>query len=393
MISRILNISEIIDNNGSAFLFGARGTGKTFLAKKWLESEYKPFSIDLLNPEFYQRYLARPQQLLLDIEGALINRNSTLTVFIDEIQKIPLLLEIVHKLYTDHQGKIRFLVSGSSARKLKRGGADLMAGRLVTLNLYPYCFSEYEQPISEYLLLGSLPVIMANPSNAERLLRAYVNTYLKEEVLEEALVRKIDVFSRFLEIAGQFHGKIINFSSISSALNVSSHSVKSYFQILDDTLIGFTIPGWSASPKKQLRTAPKFYLFDNGVASTLRGELRLQLSEGSSRYGELFEAMIIQETVRINDYNQLDLKFSYWQTVNGHEVDLILSRGLGQPLAAIEIKSSTAVNLKKLKGLHSFKKDYPDVPVYCFCRTPYPYTEDNISFLPWQEGLKKVTEI
>ena len=316
-----------------------------------------------------------------------------LSVFIDEIQKIPALLEIVHKLYTDHQGKIRFLISGSNARKLKRGGADLMAGRLVTLNLYPYCFSEYEQTISEYILLGSLPVVMANPSNAQRFLRAYVNTYLKEEVLEEALVRKIDVFSRFLEIAGQFHGKIINFSSIASALNVSGHSVKSYFQILDDTLIGFTIPGWSASTKKQLRTALKFYLFDNGVASTLRGELRLQLSEGSSRYGELFEAMIIQEVMRLNDYNQLDLKLSYWQTGNGHEVDLILSRGLDQPLAAIKIKSAVTVNTKKLKGLHSFKKEYPEVPAYCFCQTPHPFTDDNISFLPWQEGLKKLAEI
>ncbi|MHC4872563.1 MAG: ATP-binding protein [Planctomycetota bacterium] len=393
MISRILDINEILQQSLSSFLFGARGTGKTVLAKKWLETEDNPLVIDLLDPEYYQRYLVKPEQLKLDITESLKNRDNVLTVFIDEVQKVPALLDVVHKMYTEYEGKIRFLLSGSSARKLKRGGADLMAGRLITLNLFPFCFSEYQQPINDYLLFGSLPVVTANPQAAPRILRAYVNTYLKEEVLEESLVRKIDVFTKFLELAGQYHGKIINYSSLADVLKISSHSVKSYFQILEDTLVGFSIPGWSASTKKQLRIAPKFYLFDNGVATTLRGELHLELSEQSTRYGELFEAIVIQEIQRLNEYRQLDLKFSYWQTNSGHEVDLIISRGFGQPLAAIEIKSSTSVDAKKLKGLNSFAKEYPEVPRYCFCQTPLPYTEGNISILPWEQGLQELGEL
>jgi predicted AAA+ superfamily ATPase len=390
MIARILNISDVLGDNLSSFLFGARGTGKTLLAKKWLETQHRPISIDLLSPEYYQRYLTRPQQLKLDVQEAIKNRAGVLTVFIDEIQKIPALLDVVHLLYTDYREQVRFLLSGSSARKLKRGGANLMAGRLLTMNLFPFCYSEYEQPIGNYLLFGSLPVVTANQQATQRTLRSYVNTYLKEEVLEESLVRKIDVFTRFLELAGQFHGNIINYSELAGILKISSHSVNSYFQILQDTLTGFMLPGWSASTKKQLRMAPKFYFFDNGVATTLRGELQLQLSEHSSRYGELFEAMVIQEVVRLNEYYQRDFKFSYWQTNNGHEIDLLISRGLGDPLAAIEIKSSNVVNIKKLKGLFSFHREYPKVPRYCFCQTSLPYSEENISIVNWQEGLELI---
>ncbi|MBF0430313.1 MAG: DUF4143 domain-containing protein, partial [Fibrobacteria bacterium] len=345
--------------------------------------------IDLLSPEYYQRYLAHPQQLKLDIEEAIKTQDGVLTVFIDEVQKIPALMDVVHLLYADYEERVRFLLSGSSARKLKRGGADMMAGRLLTLNLYPFCFSEYEQPLNDYLLKGSLPVVVSHSNSASRILRSYVTTYLKEEVLEESLVRKIDVFSRFLELAAQYHGKIINYSELASVLKTSSHSVKSYFDILQDTLIGFIIPGWNESTKKQLRLAPKFYLFDNGVASALRGELQITLTEHSSRFGDLFEAMVMQEMLRYNEYFQLDCKFSYWRTNNGQEVDLLVSRGFGKPLAAIEIKSGSEVASKKLKGVFSFRQDYPEVPVYCFCQTPLPYTEDGITFLPWQEGLHR----
>jgi hypothetical protein len=155
-------------------------------------------------------------------------------------------------------------------------------------------------------------------------------------------VRKVDAFAKFLEVAGQYHGEIINSSTIAAYAGVSSQTVSEYIDILEDTLLAWRLPGWHASRTKQLRTSPKLILFDNGVASALRGELGIDTVESSSRYGKMFEARVIQECFRINDYETLDLKFSHWRTNSHAEVDLIVSRGAGRPLAAIEIKSSTA---------------------------------------------------
>jgi predicted AAA+ superfamily ATPase len=198
-----------------------------------------------------------------------------------------------------------------------------------------------------------------------------------------------------LEIAGQYHGKIINASNIAKPIGTTPNTVLEYFRSLEDTLIAFTIPGWHESTVKQLRRAPKFFLFDNGVANALHGELRIELSERTSCFDDLFEAFVIQEIFRRNEYEQLNLKLSYWQTAAGQEVDILLSRGLGAPIAAIEIKSATAPDTADLKGMTLFSKECRDCKIYCFCRTPHAYRieELDVEVLPWQEGIRLLSSI
>jgi predicted AAA+ superfamily ATPase len=239
--------------------------------------------------------------------------------------------------------------------------------------------------MEEIVRLGSLPGIVIDNDSPEQTLRTYVSTYLKEEVQQEALVRQIDGFARFLEVAAQFHAETINASTIAEYSGVSSQTVGEYISILEDTLIAWRLPGWSASTTKQLRTTPKLYLFDNGVACALRGELGIEVIESSASFGKMFEARVIQEVFRINDYEQLDLKFSYWRTNNDVEVDLIVSRGAGRPLCAIEIKSSTAPEEKHLMSLKRFADDYPKTPKFCVCRTRNRYRLDDVQIIPFEE--------
>lgn len=196
-----------------------------------------------------------------------------LMVFVDEIQKVPALLDEIHSLYQTYRKTVRFLLSGSSARKLKRVGANLLAGRALTLRLHPLIEDEFSQTTAQNSRLGSLPGIVIDNEAPEQALRSYVSTYLKEEIQQEALVRKVEAFARFLEVAGQYHGEIINASNISKYAGVSSQTIADYLSILEDTLIAFRLPGWHASATKQLRVTPKLYLFDNGVATALRSEI------------------------------------------------------------------------------------------------------------------------
>jgi uncharacterized protein len=395
MIYRTLNLSNILNKNLSAFLFGARGVGKTRLINHWIESSTteKLVYLDLLKPEQFSRYLKTPQLLFSEVESLLRNtvlkiEPQPIRVVVDEVQKIPSLLDVVHSLYETYPSKLQFLLSGSSARKLKRGGANLLAGRLLSLNLFPFDNSEFPHELNKKLLLGSLPGVILDNPQPERTLRAYVHTYLKEEVMEESLVRRIEVFTRFLELCAQFHGKQFNASSLAKLTGISSQSILSYFSILEDTLLGFKLNGWNESLKKQLRLSPKFYFIDNGIASALRGELNLEISPRTSRYGELFEAFVVQEIYKLNDYFQKDFKLSYWQTNHGKEVDIIISRGFGRPIAAIEIKSSTQPDELMLKGLFGFEIEYPNVPLFCFSQTPRAYNVKNIQVLPYTKGLQ-----
>jgi predicted AAA+ superfamily ATPase len=304
---------------------------------------------------------------------------------VDEVQKVPAILDEVHSLYERFRGKVRFLLSGSSARKLRRVGSNLLAGRAITLRLHPLLQSEFPQASAENAQLGSLPGIVVDNEKPHDSLRSYVATYLKEEIQQEALVRKVDAFAKFLEVAGQYHGEIINASTIATYAGVSSQTVAEYISILEDTLIAWRLPGWHTSRTKQLRTSPKLILFDNGVATALRGELGIESVESSSRYGKMFEARVMQECFRINDYETRDLKFSYWRTNNDLEVDLIISRGAGRPLAALEIKSSTAPEEKHLSSLKRFAQDYPKVPQYCICQSPRRYKLGAVEVIPFLE--------
>jgi predicted AAA+ superfamily ATPase len=393
MLPRALDLVQLLGKRGSALLLGARGVGKTQLAQAWLRTRSASLAIDLLKFDSYTRYLKDPTRLRLEIEAALKSqplRAEPIAVFIDEIQRVPALLDEIHGLMEQHKGKLQFLLTGSSARKLKRSGANLLAGRALGARLHPLSSLEVDFTMEDLLRLGSLPGMTVDQESPVLALQTYVSTYLKEEIMQEALVRRVDAFARFLEIAGQYHGSQVNATEIAKAAGVSAPTVSEYFQVLEDTLLAFRLSGWNESRRKQLRTSPKFYLFDNGVANALRGELRVPLSPRTGRYGTLFEAWIIQEAFRHNDYLAWDYHFTHWRTNNDMEVDLIVSRGAGPPLAAIEIKSSDAPTRKDVRGLNAFAQDYPDCPLFVFCMAPLPYEFEGVRVMPWRDGLRSL---
>ena len=402
MLKRSLNLQKILGLKSSAFLFGARGVGKSTLVKEFLQNEavrgIATRTVDLLESETYERYLKHPEILRKEIEKAASLNQKGLTVVIDEVQRVPDLLNEVHGLMEGNLKGLRFLLTGSSARKLKRQSANMLAGRAFSLRLHPLTQGEWRQEIEDRLLFGSLPGIAWKSSDSDddrrHGLRSYASTYLMEEIQQEALVRRLDAFARFIESAGQFHTKTINATTLAKAAGVSVNTISEYLQILEDTLVAIKLPGWSASVKKQLRTAPKLYFFDNGVVNALRGELNSPVREATSRYGDLFEGTVMQELIRANDYFELDLKFSYWRTNNDMEVDLLLSKDAGNPIAAIEIKSSVDPEHKDLRGLDAFRTELPKVPQYCICRAENGYTtEFGVEIIPWREGpdlLRKI---
>lgn len=390
MVKRELNNINILKRRESVFIFGARGTGKSALVNSWLKEFPKHIVVDLLQESQYLSYLQNTSRLRNEVVAALEGHKARLTVVVDEVQRLPSLLNEVHSLLETYQNRIQFILTGSSARKLKREGANLLAGRAFVEHLYPFTNREMEIPLSQVLHLGSLPKVATSPKIASKFLRTYVETYLKEEIKQEALVRRIDVFVRFLDLAAQLNAEPINYSKLASSIGSTHVTVENYFSILEDTLISTRISGWSHSVKKQLLQAPRYYFFDCGVLNALRGELRVELRPNSYRYGKLFETWIVNEIIRINRYQDLDLKLNYWRTDGGKEVDLILSRGYGEPLAAIEIKSMQTPTVDDLSGLRSFAEDYPTVPLYCFCDTDRPLKIDNVSCVPWKTGVNSV---
>ncbi len=388
MIKRKLQLTNFINKNQSVFLFGARGSGKTKLLEASLPQH--AIYISLLAGAEYQRFLAEPSRLLHEVRAALsrVPAKKSLLVAIDEIQKLPALLDEVHLLIEEFKGRLCFVLTGSSARKLKRSGANLLAGRALTTYLHPVSILEYDLDVDNVLQIGSLPGVYFEREFAVPRLRSYLSTYLKEEVLEESLVRKIDRFARFLDLAGQLNGEPINHSKLGKMLKTTPNTVQEYFSILVDTLICHRIDGWSHSVKKQLLQAPKYYWFDCGVLNAQNGELGIELKRSSFRYGKLFETYIVQELVRHNDYLERGFRFFYWRDKNGCEVDIVIARSASQPLAGIEIKTTNDVSDDDLLGLKSFHEDYPQIPRYCFSQTPRSYVlPSGIMVLPWRDGL------
>jgi len=396
MIERRLDLGKITAEGNSTFLFGARGVGKTWLIRETFSSRDPGtvLSIDLLQFSEYSRYLRNPTLFREEVLAFRAAASAdTVTVIIDEVQRLPELLNEVHSLINEYQKSIQFILSGSSARKLRRQGTNLLAGRALSNHLHPLVQSEFSAPLHRRLLLGDLPgIVLDNPQPIETL-KGYAETYLKEEIFQEALVRRLDSFTRFLEVAAQYHTKAVQVRTIAKASGASAPTIAEYLQILEDTLIAFRLPGWNASTTKQLRTTPKLYLFDNGVANALRGELSVELRESSSRFGELFEAMVIQEIYRALDYDQLEFKLSYWQTNYDAEVDIVLSRGAGAPVAAIEIKSGTQIEDKHLSGLLAFAQDWPEAKLQCWARVPRATRRGTIEILPWELGIAGLAEL
>ncbi|MBI4669036.1 MAG: ATP-binding protein [Elusimicrobia bacterium] len=392
MINRYLNLSRLLKTDRSAFLFGPRGVGKTSLSRQFIASAPPFLEIDLLQHELFSRYIAHPGLFAKEVEVQLKDR-AIVTVFIDEVQKLPVLLDEVHSLMERHKGRVRFLLTGSSARKLKRGGANLLAGRAWSLHLHPLTHREYDVDLSRALQFGTLPAVYLEDSAPQRTLKAYVETYLKEEIMQEALVRRVDAYIRFLDVAGQMNGEPINYTKMAMDCGVSTKTSQEHVAILTDTLIAFRIDAWTYSIRKQLRQSPKIYFFDCGVLNAIRGELATELKRGTYRYGKLFETFVIQEMLRLNDYMETGYRFYYWRTNTGLEVDAVLSRGAAQRPIAVEIKSKEAPQETDLHALKSFQSENKAALLYCLSDSPRTYKTGGVTVYPWREGLARIFEL
>ena len=341
MIERICRLNSELEDN--VFLFGARQTGKsTFLRQRFPDSVY----IDLLDTTLKSRFRRTPS-LLYDM---LCDKEQGTVVVIDEIPEVPELLNEVHRLMSEKG--ILFVLCGSSARKLKRKGYNTLGGRACPVYLFPFVSAEIENfDLQHAITYGLLPphYLAKNP---HRRLSAYIDVYLKEEIKEEALVRNLNAFQRFLEVAALTDGELVNYNNIAQDCGVSVNTVKSYFEILDDTLLGFMVPAFTRTMKRRLVSSPRFYYFDVGVANHLLH--RGQLVRGTADYGHAFEHLVIQELRAWLSYSESDERLSFWRTYTGVEVDAVI----GDARVAIEIKSVEEVLPRHLKGLKAFAFDY-----------------------------------
>ena len=330
MIKRTLDLNKY---SKSLFLFGPRQVGKTFLITNTVS--YDLF-INLLIQSEYLRYSRNPSILSKEI-GSLTKSDPV--VVIDEIQRCPDLLNEIQNILANPG--VKFILSGSSARKLKRIGTNLLGGRALNLHLHPLTFEELKQQtdLDEILKFGTLPNIIIEKNFDEKiqLLKGYSELYLKEEIQQEAVTRNVPAFAHFLELAAHENGNVLNFQNIAREVGIHSKTVKEYFNILEDTLVGFMLHPYKRSLRKRLISHPKFYLFDIGVGNALRKELSLELTSGTKKYGRLFEHFIILETMRLIDYHQKDAAASYFRTSDGAEVDLIIE--FPDSVWELEIKS------------------------------------------------------
>ena len=367
-----------LPNKNSFFLFGARGTGKTTLLKVLFPDA---LTIDLLDNRTEEELMMAPHHL-----EAMIAGSSASHIIIDEIQKIPKLLDEVHRLIEKSENKNRFILTGSSAKKLKSGGANLLAGRAFLRNLFPLTQRELGDAfvLEDALRWGSLPRIFSLESQDSKrdYLDSYAQLYLKEEVWAEQLIRNLPPFRRFLEVAAVNFGKILNASNIAADVGVDPKTVQSYYSILEETLLGFRLDAYHSSVRKRLRQAPKFYFFDNGVSRALARMQSVLPKEGTAYYGDLFEQFVINEIFRTNDYEKRDYRFSYLQSASGVEIDLVIERP-GKPLALVEIKSTTQVRNDHLSGLENFADSFPDAELFILSRDHNLKRFGRIHALPW----------
>lgn len=391
MINRACNILKFLDKNKSVFVFGARGTGKTSYLRTLRETVLShSMCLDFLNNTSFRRYLENPDLLISEVD-AHIAKHKSVVVIIDEVQKIPKILDTVHLLIEKHAGKAVFVLTGSSARKLKRGCANLLAGRAITNYMFPLSSLECDLDLPRSLQFGSLPGIYFSQDIEIENLESYVNTYLREEILEEALVRKLETFIRFIEIAAQMNGAPVNYTKLAKQCKVSPNTLAEYYSVLQDTLIVHRLDGYDQSIRRQLLQAPKYYFFDCGVLNALNGELRTELKPSSFRYGKLFETFVILEIMRFNTYQNLGLRFNYWREKTGREIDLIISRSMAKPLVAIEIKSFTEP--EDLPTFDLLNEDMPEIKRWCFCNVPRKATYGGVTFFPWREGLDELASL
>lgn len=363
----------------SFFLFGPRGTGKSTLIQKHF---HNAIWIDLLQPELLRSYSARPERLKEVVQGQPEKR----VIVIDEVQKVPSLLAIVHSLIEAKLNK-QFILTGSSSRKLKRTGADLLAGRALKRVLHPFMAVELEEKFSLKSALhhGLLPLIIES-ENPRDVLQSYIGLYLKEEIQSEGLVRNLESFSRFLEIMSFSHGSILNITNISRECEIKRKTVENYIEILEDLLLAYRLPIFSKRAQRILKSHPKFYFFDTGVYRTLRPKGSLDRPEEIE--GIALEGLVAQHLQAWNDYSFEKHEIGFWNTRSGLEVDFIVYGPLG--FWAIEVKNTTRIFPKDTKPLEAFLQDYPMAKGILLYRGQERILQKNVLCIPVEEFLKQL---
>lgn len=385
MVNRIAKLSK----SQSFFILGPRGSGKSTLIKQRFLAKNTLY-IDLLDLETEDQYRIAPNTLKQQIVGS----PRLQWVIIDEVQKLPKLLNIVHQLI--ESTKIKFILSGSSARKIKRGGANLLAGRAFVFYLYPFTAFELDKKfeLNKALKWGCLPKLLnlKNDRDKKEYLKSYTLTYLKEEIQLEQIIRKLDPFRAFLEVSAQMSGRVINYSKIARDIGVDTTTVQNYYTILEDTLIGFYLRPYHTSLRKSQKLSPKFYLFDTGVCRALKRTLDIPLVPQTYEFGEMFEHFVILEFIKLAEYHRKDWKFSYFLTKDGVEVDLIIDRPR-QKTICVEIKSSSRITKDDVKHLNQIGRDIPNSKLYCLSRDTQKKKIQNAYCFEWRDGLKDIFKI
>lgn len=386
MIKRFINISK----EQSFFLLGPRGSGKSTILRTHFKNE-DPLWIDLLDQ--------RMEFELSNTPDSLIERwaaRKPKWIVIDEVQKIPRLLDVAHRLIEER--RVRFALTGSSARKLKRGGANLLAGRAASYVLSPFSALELGEQfrLNQALTTGLLPRFwdqLTTDEDRVRSLYSYVQTYLKEEIASEQLVRSLDPFRRVLVAAAQSNSKIINYSSIERDAGVRHSQAERHFEIIVDTLIGRYLEPYDKSLRKRQTRKSKFYFFDTGVVRALNNLAGEPLHPSTYEYGELFETFLMNEFFKLADALEKRWRFSYLRTASDVEIDLIIEKPRGAPIL-IEIKSSRSLpNSEKISAFKMISKDFKNSEKYLLSNAHEAADIDGIQCLHWREGLKRIFDV
>jgi len=384
MINRLLKPL----NNNSFFIFGARGTGKTTFIRDYL-SKKESIVFDLLDPKLFD-------ELVLDIDlfrrQIELEENRKKIIFVDEIQKLPKLLDIAQQLIVSD--KRIFIFTGSSARRIKQASVNMLAGRAFVYHFFPFSSLELKEEfdLSKALERGLLPDSYRAESkeHSQEFLKSYILTYIEKEIQLEQWVRKLEPFRKFLEVAAQMSGKIINRASIAREIGVDDMTIASYYEILEDTLIGFTLPSFHRSVRKSQKVAPKFYLFDTGVKRALDRTLSSPLTPKTSAYGEAFEHFIIFEIMKLSSYFRLDWKFSYLRTKEDVEIDLIIDRP-NKNRILVEIKSKSNIFENDTKSLEILGEDVdPQADRILISTDPKNQLIGKTRGLFWKDALKEL---
>jgi predicted AAA+ superfamily ATPase len=376
MYSRLIQPPE----EKSFFLFGPRGTGKT----TWVRSAFPgAVYLDLLEAEIFNDLLANPQRI-----GNFIPKNFKDWVIVDEIQRVPALLNEVHRLIEKY--KYKFILTGSSARKLRRKGQNLLAGRALTYSMHPLTARELGKDfnLEHSLEYGQLPCVYTE-KDPKGYLESYVKTYLEQKVQQEGLTRNLGAFARFLEAASFSQSSILNISSVARECAVERKVVENYFSILEDLLIAYRIPVFAKRAKRRIISHPKFYIFDVGIYRTLRPMGPLDMPEEAQ--GAAFETLLFQELNAVNAYLRLGYRIFYWRTSSDVEVDFVLYGPKG--MKAFEVKRTGKVSGSMLKGLKVFLKDYPLAKAYFIYGGERALWEDGVRIIPVKDALGRLPAI